>query len=69
MPVDMNNHSSIIKRIGAANAAKLTGATIYAVRAWIQRDSIPAEQWAALIEAGHCSADELIAAADKRKAA
>lgn len=59
----MSNHSNIIRSIGHAELAKLCGVSIHTARSWEQRNSLPAKYWKAIIEAGHCSADELICAA------
>lgn len=65
----MRSHSEIIRKADAQAVADLTGASIHTVRSWGQRDSIPSEYWAALIGAGHCTADELIDAAAAKRAA
>ena len=59
----MRNHSTIVQEAGAEQIALLTGKPIYTVRSWRVRGSIPSEYWAALIGAGHATAEELIAAA------
>lgn len=65
----MRTHSEIVKAIGAAELAALTGAALPTVYSWGQRDSIPADHWLTLVDKGHCSADELMAGAAKAKAA
>jgi hypothetical protein len=61
----MRNHTEIIRQAGEDAVVAATGAGINTVRSWAQRDSIPAPQWAALVKAKLCKADELaIAAAD-----
>lgn len=65
----MRNHSEIIRAADAAAIAELTGASIHTVRSWGQRDSIPAEYWSALVNEGHCTADELMRAAASKRAA
>ena len=64
----MRSHSEIIREADAQAVADLTGASIHTVRSWGQRDSIPSEYWAALIAAGHATADELIHAAARKAA-
>ena len=64
----MRNHSDIIREAGPQAVSTLTDTSIYTVRSWVQRDSIPSEHWSALINAGYCTADELIAAAASRQA-
>lgn len=59
----MRTHSDIIRTVGPAKIAALVDRPILTVRSWVQRNSLPAENWQALIDAGHCTADELIAAA------
>jgi hypothetical protein len=65
----MRSHSEIIRAAEAQRVSDLTGASIHTVRSWGQRDSIPSEYWASLIAANLCTADELIDAAARRKAA
>lgn len=65
----MRSHSDIVKAIGAAELADLTGAALPTVYSWSQRNSIPADHWQALVTAGHCTAEELMAGAAKPKAA
>lgn len=65
----MRSHSEIIRIATPQTVSDLTGTSIHTVRSWVQRDSIPSEYWAALIDAHHCSADELISAAASRRAA
>lgn len=65
----MRSHSDIVKAIGAADLAALTGAALPTVYSWSQRNSIPADHWLALVEKGHCSAAELMAGAAKDKPA
>jgi hypothetical protein len=65
----MRSHSEIIRSVTPQTVSDLTGTSIHTVRSWGQRDSIPSEYWAALIGAGHCTAEELIDAAAARRAA
>lgn len=64
----MRNHTDIIREAGEAAVVAATGAPVNTVRSWAQRDSIPAPQWASLVAAGFCTADELIAAAARKAA-
>jgi hypothetical protein len=64
----MRTHTEIIRKAGEEAVKAATQAPINTVRSWAQRDSIPAPQWAAMVDAGFCTADELIAAAAKRAA-
>jgi hypothetical protein len=65
----MRSHSEIVKSVTVEVLAGLTGKPIFTVRSWQQRDSIPSEYWAALIAHGSATADELIEAAAKKRAA
>lgn len=66
--IAMRSHTEIIRQAGEDAVVAATLAPLNTVRSWAQRDSIPAPQWAALVSAGHCTADELIAAAARRAA-
>ena len=65
----MRSHSEIVKAIGAADLAALTGAALPTVYSWSQRNSIPADHWLVIVDKGHCSAAELMAGAAKDKPA
>ena len=65
----MRTHSEIIRVATPQVVSDLTGTSIHTVRSWVQRDSIPSEYWAALINADHATADELIGAAAAKRAA
>ena len=65
----MRTHAEIIRQAGENAIVAATNAPLNTVRSWAQRDSIPAPQWAALVEAKICKAAELIAAAAARRAA
>lgn len=65
----MRTHSEIIRTAGIKNVCILTRRGFSTVSAWGQRDSIPSEYWAAIIGAGHATADELIEAAALRRVA
>lgn len=64
----MRTHTEIIRTVGEAEIAALTGAPSLTVRSWMQRNSIPSKHWELLVSNGHCTADELMAAAAKRAA-
>jgi len=64
----MRSHTEIIRSVGEEAIAALTGAPIFTVRSWGQRNSIPSKHWGALVNKEHCTADELMAAAAKRAA-
>lgn len=64
----MRTHQEIIRAVGPAEIAKVTDRPITTVNSWLQRKSIPAPQWKALVDAGFASADELIACASERAA-
>jgi hypothetical protein len=65
----MRSHSDIIRSASAQTVSDLTDTSIHTVRSWGQRNSIPSEYWAALIAAGHATAEELIDAAAAKRAA
>lgn len=61
----MRSHPEIVKAIGAANIAELTGCSIHTVRSWAQRGRIPADHWQVLVLEGHATAAELMAGLDR----
>lgn len=65
----MRTHAEIIRTVGEEAVASLTASSIHTVRSWVQRDSLPARYWSALVEAGHATADELMSAAAAKRAA
>jgi hypothetical protein len=65
----MRNHTEIIRAVGEAQVAELTGAPALTVRSWAQRDSIPSKHWAVLVDKKLCTAAELMAAAAAKRAA
>jgi hypothetical protein len=65
----MRTHAEIIRAAGEEAVASLTKASIHTIRSWVQRDSIPAPQWATLVAAEHCTAEELMTAAAAKRAA
>lgn len=65
----MRTHAEIIRAAGEDVIVSLTKASVHTIRSWVQRDSIPAAQWATLVSAGHCTADELMTAAAAKRAA
>ena len=64
----MRNHADIVRDVGPAEVAALTGASIHTVRSWAQRKSIPAEYWTALVGRGWAELGELATAAAAKKA-
>ena len=64
----MRSHSDIVKTVGPAEVAELTGCPITTVRSWAQRDSIPSDHWLVLVAEKHCTADELMAGAARKAA-
>ena len=67
----MRNHSDIVRAAGGPEEVALSfGVSRHTVRSWIQRDSIPADQWTAFADRQIASLEELAgAAARKRQAA
>ena len=61
----MRSHRDIIQKAGADAVHVALGrrVSIHTVRSWMQRDSIPAEHWRGLINAGLATANEMIDAA------
>jgi hypothetical protein len=56
----MATHSDIVKRAGKPEEVALAnGVSVHTVRSWVQRDSIPAEQWAWFARSGHAQLEEL----------
>jgi len=69
-PVGMKTHSDIVRCAGKPEeVASALGVSVHTVRSWIQRDSIPADKWAAFARAGHASLETLAEAAATRSAA
>lgn len=66
----MLTHSEIVRRAGKPEEiAAVVGVSVHTVRSWIQRDSIPADKWVAMVGAGWATLDDLaIAAASPRVA-
>lgn len=64
----MRTHGDIIRTAGVQTICDLTSKPGSTVSSWGQRNSIPSEYWAALIGAGHATADELIVAAAQKAA-
>ena len=64
----MRNHAEIVKDIGAAELASLTGAPITTVRSWAQRDRIPADHWHVLVVEELATASELMAGLARKAA-
>ena len=56
----MLTHAEIVKRAGAPEqVAADRSVSIHTVRSWIQRNSIPPDQWMAFVNAGHASFEEI----------
>ena len=65
----MPTHSDILKSTEAVSkVVEVTGRSIHTVRSWRQRNSIPAEYWGAVVDAGLASLDELAGSVDFRAA-
>jgi hypothetical protein len=64
----MRTHAEIVKAAGVQTVSTLVDKPFSTVSSWALRDSIPSEYWAALIEAGHATSEELIEAAAKKAA-
>lgn len=67
----MRTHADIVKSFGAAALARWLsdrGLKVHqsTPQRWSDRDSIPAEYWSALAEAGVATLDELAAGAARR---
>lgn len=63
----MRTHSDIVKQADAPDVvAAARNVSVHTVRSWIQRNSIPAEHWAAFAQAGWASLSELADAAAER---
>lgn len=64
----MRTHSQIINDAGGVAAvARALGAPYNRVRQWPPSDSIPAPYWAAIVEAGFSTLDELALAASRKR--
>lgn len=63
----MRTHAEIIKDATAPAVQGRLGLSLHTVRSWAQRDSIPADQWKPLADAGFATLDELAEAATARK--
>lgn len=65
--LNMKPHSQIIAGADAAKLADLCGVSVHTVRSWAQRDSIPAEHWITLEEAGVATLQDLAAGVKPRE--
>lgn len=62
----MRNHSTILRDAAKAEViAETLGVSVHTVRSWIQRESIPAEHWAAFANNGWATLEELASAVAK----
>ena len=65
----MVTHADIVRRAGKVEEiAAARGLSVYVVRSWIARDSIPARHWRSFVEDGHATLEELADAAARRAA-
>lgn len=56
----MRTHTDIVRSAGAtADLAERYGVSVNTIRAWIARDKVPDEYWAAFHANGHATLDEL----------
>lgn len=63
----MTTHSDIVKSVGRPEEVALAiGVSRHTVRSWIQRDSIPADQWHAFANKGWATLDALASAAARK---
>lgn len=68
MAAIMRTHAEIVAAAGKPEEVALRrGVSVHTVRSWIQRDSIPADHWAAFAREGHATLDELADAAEARR--
>jgi hypothetical protein len=66
----MRTHAEIVGAAGKPEEVALRRAvSVHTVRSWIQRDSIPAEHWAAFARDGVTTTDELAQAAEAKRLA
>ena len=66
----MRTHAEIVAQAGSTEEVALArGVSTHTVRSWVQRDSIPAEHWAAFASDGKATLAELAeyAASNPRK--
>lgn len=64
----MRTHRDILREAGHDPIAALTGRPITTIRSWGQRDSIPADLWLAIANAGHATLEELAENASRKRA-
>ncbi|MGV3580021.1 hypothetical protein [Brevundimonas sp.] len=68
----MRTHAEIIADAGGPSQVLLRltlSASIHTVRSWVQRNSIPAEHWAAFAAGGLATLEELATGAAQRRSA
>lgn len=64
----MRTHTDIVKAAGQPEAVGgVLGVSRHTVRSWVQRDSIPADKWAAFAAQGWATLDELAQAVAFKK--
>lgn len=66
----MKTHSQILRDGPKAEAiAETLSVSVHTVRSWMQRDSIPAEHWAAISALGWATLEDLASYAAKSRVA
>jgi len=63
----MRSHTDIIAAADCDQLATLRGVSIHTVRSWGQRNSIPSEHWADIVEAKMATLAELVAGVKPRR--
>lgn len=64
----MVTHADIVRRAGKVeDTAHDRCVSVFTVRSWIARDSIPAEYWKSFVDGGHATLDELAEAAARKR--
>jgi hypothetical protein len=64
----MRTHAQIVAAAGKPEEVAIRRCvSVHTVRSWVQRDSIPAEHWAAFADEGNASLEELALAAAARR--
>ena len=62
-PLTMHTYSTIVRAAGKPEKLALAlGVSIHTVRSWIQRGSVPKNQWPAFVNKGWATFDELLQA-------
>ena len=63
----MRTHRDILREAGHGQIGALTDRPITTVRSWDQRDSIPADMWLTIAEAGLSTLEELATGATRKR--